>query len=718
VSDDIPRARDLIPDTVNDWDADPDEVELEQDAPRAAADVLELRRSYWRNGYRPVAIYTGQKRPRGERWRADALQTPPLWVDRQPEDVALSTGLVTGTLAAADVDILIQAVTDRVVWEIEQIVGTTPLVRIGRAPKTLLAFRCDAPFTKLSTGTFVMPDGSEAQIEILADGQQFVADGIHPDTGRPYVWPAGSPETVPLSDVPAITHEQAQAIIARARDLMRANGGVEKQASARQKQPQTTEGGADNFFAAVNAAALSNLAAWVKHVFPKAVYQRGTRSWRVASKDRGRPDLQEDISLHAGGIQDFGLEHGLTAIDVVIEHGGASDAVAAAHWLSDRLGIEPATLGWHRSRAGEDDTAASQKPRGKDEDQPTPKLGRILTGDNFISRHVPPVWLIDGVVQRSRLYACTSITGHGKTAVWLYNACMIQAGRMIGQLETFRGNVLYLAGENPADLEARMIGMARSYDIPLDRLPFVLPGSFPLNDQEVDALKKEVAGLGLPLALIVGDTASSFFPGQDENDNVQAGGYGRTLRTFTLDCPGNPAVVALCHPIKGADRRSMLLPRGGGAFLNELDGNLANWSAIQGEVTEMHWCGKIRGPDFAPLGYRLRSVPTGLADEKSRPEMTIIAEPMSEEAVADHAKQTRSNEDVVLKALRDHPDWSYAQIAREAGWVDFEVDKPERWRVQRAVTALAIDKLIEQTRKGDPWTLTEKGEKALKKNIP
>ena len=86
---------------------------------------------------------------------------------------------------------------------------------------------------------------------------------------------------------------------------------------------------------------------------------------------------------------------------------------------------------------------------------------RILTGAEFIAGHVPPVWLIDGIVQRGRLYACTSLTGHGKTAVWLFNACMIHAGRMIGQLDIFQGNVLILAGENPADLEARMIGMAQ-----------------------------------------------------------------------------------------------------------------------------------------------------------------------------------------------------------------------------------------------------------------
>jgi hypothetical protein len=338
--------------------------------------------------------------------------------------------------------------------------------------------------------------------------------------------------------------------------------------------------------------------------------------------------------------------------------------------------------------------------------------GRILSGADFINRHVPPVWLIDGIVQRSRLYACTSITGHGKTAVWLYNACMIHAGRMIGQLETFQGNVLYLAGENPADLEARMIGMAVAYNIPLAKLPFVLPGSFPLDDAEVDALKKEIAGLGVPLVLIVGDTASSFFPGDDENNNVQAGGYGRTLRTFTTDCPGNPAVMALCHPIKGADRRSLLLPRGGGAFLNELDGNTSLWSTTKGEVTELHWCGKIRGPDFSPLGYRLRPVPTGLIDEKDREEMTIVAEPMSEEAVADHAKQTMTNEDVVLRSLRDHPERTFDEIARAAGWVD-DADQPERWQVQKAIISLAEDKLIQQPRKRAKWKLTKKGEEAL-----
>jgi AAA domain len=356
---------------------------------------------------------------------------------------------------------------------------------------------------------------------------------------------------------------------------------------------------------------------------------------------------------------------------------------------------------------------AKAKTEPPEQDQPKTEqpAGRILTGRAFIASFVPPDWLIDGIVQRGRLYACTSLTGHGKTAVWSFNSCMIQAGRMIGTLEVCRGNVLFLAGENPEDLKARLHGMCRSYNLTLEQLPYVLPGNFPLTEEEADLLKRDIAALGVQLSLIVGDTASSFFPGDDENNNVQAGSYARTLRTFTQDCDGHPTVVTLCHPVKNASR-SNLLPRGGGAFVNELDGNTTLWSHSPGEVTELHWCGKIRGPDFAALGYRLRSVETGFVDRRERPVMTIVADPMSEEAVADHAKQTLANEDVVLRALRDHPDLSMARIAQDAGWLDAD-GRPEKWKVQRAMASLADDKLIHRARKGAPWTLTEKGKEVL-----
>lgn len=336
-------------------------------------------------------------------------------------------------------------------------------------------------------------------------------------------------------------------------------------------------------------------------------------------------------------------------------------------------------------------------------------VGRILTGDAFMAGHIPPVWLIRGIVQRGRLYACTSPTSHGKTAVWLFNACMIQAGRMIGNLTARQGNVLYLAGENPADLEARMHAMTMRYRLKPDQKPYILPHAFPMTEEECQALRHEIVGLGVPLSLIVGDTAASFFPSDDENDNVQAGTYARTLRALHL-CDGNPAVVMLCHPIKTPDRKN-LRPRGGGAWLNELDGNLTLWTEDK-EITTLHWQDKIRGPDFNPVSYRLITVETGLIDEDEVPECSVVAEPIGEEEAADHAKQTLTNEDLVLRAMRDTPDASMSAIARQLGWIN-DVDEPLKAKVHRARANLEDAGMIDRARRGSPLRVSKRGSEYL-----
>lgn len=69
-----------------------------------------------------------------------------------------------------------------------------PRVRVGRWPKAGYLVRLGGPM-KYASADF---DGG--QVEILADGQQFVAEGIHPKTGKPYSWPRGHLQ--PLSDLP------------------------------------------------------------------------------------------------------------------------------------------------------------------------------------------------------------------------------------------------------------------------------------------------------------------------------------------------------------------------------------------------------------------------------------------------------------------------------------------------------------------------------------
>jgi hypothetical protein len=93
-------------------------------------------------------------------------------------------------VVAFDVDVLDRELVDQIVALIAQKLGPTPLVRVGRAPKVLLVYRPECRLKKLQTPELFFPDGTKAKVELLGDGQQFVADGIHPDTGKPYTWSA------------------------------------------------------------------------------------------------------------------------------------------------------------------------------------------------------------------------------------------------------------------------------------------------------------------------------------------------------------------------------------------------------------------------------------------------------------------------------------------------------------------------------------------------
>lgn len=333
----------------------------------------------------------------------------------------------------------------------------------------------------------------------------------------------------------------------------------------------------------------------------------------------------------------------------------------------------------------------------------TPPWSEIVTGAEFIKNHAPPDWLIDGVIQKGRLYACTSPTSHGKTAVWSYNATMVQCGRKVAGLEVSRGNSLILAGENSDDVCARLWGMKRELKLGDHELPYVLPAGFMLDDDGMRRLEASIAGLvAVTLALIVVDTAAVYSPVEDENDNPQQLRYAQTLRSLT-NAPGHPAVVALCHPKKGAVQED-LVPRGGGAFLNELDGNLT----IYGEPGETATLGhqKLRGPPFLPFTYRLREVLTGFTDKKGRPEVTVIAEPMDDFEAASRAKQTRREDLSVLRALQQNPDWSQVDIANLIGW-----PKSERYKVNRSLQRLKDDHLVEHFM--GKWQVSKSGAKFL-----
>jgi putative DNA primase/helicase len=139
-------------------------------------------------------------------------------------------------------------------------------------------------------------------------------------------------------------------------------GGSASSRSAR-SPARTRPGNGATFFADVNAAALAAIERWAPRLFPSG-RPHATGAWRVRSEDLGR-GLEEDISIHPDGIRDFGEERPLTPLDLVIEHGGASDAVQAAFWLCERLGRTPESLGW-RGASGERPPPPGEGPAGRE----------------------------------------------------------------------------------------------------------------------------------------------------------------------------------------------------------------------------------------------------------------------------------------------------------------------------------------------------------------
>jgi hypothetical protein len=331
----------------------------------------------------------------------------------------------------------------------------------------------------------------------------------------------------------------------------------------------------------------------------------------------------------------------------------------------------------------------------------------IQSSAEFILAFECPDPLIENILMRKFIYALTGHVAKGKTAVALLWAVHIALGRMLGNLEVEQGKVLYLAGENFVDVQMRWIAMTQQMDFDPATIPvFFRPGRFKLS-AKMDQLRREVDELdGVDLIIVDGSTA--FFEGDDENANAQGVVHACRLRVLTT-FKGEPAVLVLCHPPKNAGDDN-LQPRGAGALIAEWDGNLT--ATKDGSVTTIHWYLKIRGPDFAPVKYALRSVThERLKSKTGKLISTVVAEPITIEREEEMTKAARNEEDQLMKAVNDHPNCSQAELARHLGW-NSRKGEPQRFKVSRIVKELKKQKLVEEGRAG--ITLTEKGKKAIK----
>jgi hypothetical protein len=170
---------------------------------------LEIRLAMVENGYNPTPLIG--KKPLLNDWTnlvADAAMVG-RW-----GNAGTGTGMVTAFTPVIDIDIENQQAAELIEQTIRECISAGEvLVRVGQFPRRAIPLRTDNPFSKKRC-KFVAPDGTAHKIEVLANGQQLAAAGIHPDINKPFAWRGGrSPVNTARAALPLVTEAEVVALL-------------------------------------------------------------------------------------------------------------------------------------------------------------------------------------------------------------------------------------------------------------------------------------------------------------------------------------------------------------------------------------------------------------------------------------------------------------------------------------------------------------------------
>jgi hypothetical protein len=97
------------------------------------------------------------------------------------------------------------------------------ITRVGEPPKFAILLRTDEPFRKM-TLKLTAPDAGQHKVEVLADGQQVVVNGIHPGTQQAYQIFGTELEAVDREDLPYVRAADCEAFLGKVAEALTAIG--------------------------------------------------------------------------------------------------------------------------------------------------------------------------------------------------------------------------------------------------------------------------------------------------------------------------------------------------------------------------------------------------------------------------------------------------------------------------------------------------------------
>jgi len=389
---------------------------------------------------------------------------------------------------------------------------------------------------------------------------------------------------------------------------------------------------------------------------------------------------------------------------------GLSDA--EIHALTDPLTIPPYTVDETRSEVQGIINRTRNNPKFEADDpepQPvevTPQTIQDFPIDDsaaFLSDLRPLEYLIDGLLPRGVTYSLTGHAGHGKTTLAIQFAISVALGELFGDRSTAKGSVLFLAGENPYNVKWQYAAALAARDLNPDQVPiYFVQGRFSIKEWS-EVLRSKLSTIP-NLKLVVVDSLQAFFEGDNDNDNTQMVEMAHKMRSL-CDVENRPAQLIIAHPAGKVPSKDNLVPRGGGAFLNEIDGNLTVWSQDASQQT-LHHSQKFRGAGFDPMEWvmQIHEFPH-LTDIHGTPLKLPVSRP---ETVIEKANRDRQSEDLLERYLLTVE--AEQALSMREGSQQFGVS---RYRMEQIVKTAKEEKLIKRYAK--TYVLTEGGRAYLEK---
>jgi putative DNA primase/helicase len=525
--------------------------------------VTARRIAYLKAGYEPIPVLSGRKRPVLDGWRDIKLDinTVSAWADRPGE---LSTGIRTQYTPGFDIDIRDQHVADQVERALLNMIPQqgTILKRIGLPPKRLIPFRCETPFKKIIT-TFKSPDDVVHKVEVLADGQQFVAEGIHETTHQPYRWADNvNLLSVAHEHLPLVDEALARRFVTEASEIMRRAGWIEVDAQGKLKtndkrkvNGKTGNAGADS-------------------IYYRSALKDECTALAAMPKDSGRNNALNSAAFNlfqlvaGGGLDEnevrerlyaaaeaCGLvaEDGAASVRATIES-GAKAGRAQPRQAPDHNGGRSGRGGRHDGQAG--DQAADQQGDVEDDD--------LVTADAAGSKMCGVDWLWPGRFARGKFGLVAGLPDMGKGQIAAFIAAAVTAAIELpcGEGTAQQGNVIWFNAEDgvcdtvlprlvAAGANLKCIHFANSARIGGEDTLFSLVTDLPL-------LRKTIKRIGNVVLVIIDPVSAYLGVGKvDSRSATDVRGMLTPLKEMAEEL--HVAVIGIAHFNKKDDIKSALL---------------------------------------------------------------------------------------------------------------------------------------------------------------